>query len=219
MSLWTHIFGTIRVDPAGSTIAQQEYILKTVLTHQPLVTGSEGNMRVNIVRGDCDKYSSHNEFDECISYKYGDTRNRRRLVYLADYPTTEECGCRWLLVIDSSFRDRTLRYTLREFSKWLNRLSKRVMVDDIFIRIEGDGGRKPLYITDYQPYHAMYEWTSRVNDTGEPAWYEYLLPDYLEGYPLKLWYKYSYIPEVDEEMARRKQFEDAIHKKLYGKDE
>ena len=94
MSLWTHIFGTIRVDPAGSTIAQQEYILKTVLTHQPLVTGSEGNMRVNIVRGDCDKYSSHNEFDECISYKYGDTRNRRRLVYLADYPTTEECGCR-----------------------------------------------------------------------------------------------------------------------------
>ena len=49
MSQWTHIFGTLRVDPAGATIAQQEYILKTVLAHQPLVTGSEGNMHVNIV--------------------------------------------------------------------------------------------------------------------------------------------------------------------------
>ena len=48
MSNWTYVMGQIIVAPMGRTQNEKEYILKTVLDHLPLVTGSEEDMQVYI---------------------------------------------------------------------------------------------------------------------------------------------------------------------------
>lgn len=50
MSSWTYVRGSITVDVPGRTQPEIEYILKTVIDHLPLVTGSEENMFVNIMK-------------------------------------------------------------------------------------------------------------------------------------------------------------------------
>lgn len=49
MSMWTYVNGTITVNPMGRTNEEKEYILKTVLNHLPLVTGSEEDMNIYII--------------------------------------------------------------------------------------------------------------------------------------------------------------------------
>ena len=65
MSHWTYVSGIVEVRPIGNTQPQKRYILDTVLEHLPVVSGSEGNMKVHVVQQyghDCS--SSCNEFDE-----------------------------------------------------------------------------------------------------------------------------------------------------------
>lgn len=50
MSWWTYINAFIVVYPTGRTQLEKKYILDTVLTHLPLVTGSEGDMDVYVVQ-------------------------------------------------------------------------------------------------------------------------------------------------------------------------
>ncbi len=49
MSHWTYISGIVEVCPIGNTQPQKRYILDTVLEHLPVVSGSEGNMKVHVV--------------------------------------------------------------------------------------------------------------------------------------------------------------------------
>ena len=48
MSNWTYVSGTIKVDVMGRTQEEAEYILKTVIRHLPIVTGSETDMKIYI---------------------------------------------------------------------------------------------------------------------------------------------------------------------------
>ena len=50
MSYWTYINGTITVCPMGRTQLEKRYILETVLSHLPRVTGSEGDMNTYIIQ-------------------------------------------------------------------------------------------------------------------------------------------------------------------------
>lgn len=173
MSWWTYINGFIEVEPAGWTQPEKRYILETVLAHLPKVTGSEKDMFVHIVKKEGYSGSSNfNEFYEPV----------RR-----DNFETQDC---YYLVLEGTLRDRMYEQTFRELNKFLNRLAKRVYVDDILIRLTG--WDKETIISNSSPYQDMYEYSTSSSE-GESAWWEYLLWDRdLSGgsYPEKLTYKY-----------------------------
>ena len=86
MSYWTYIQGTITVSPIGRTQAQKRYILDTVLSHLPIVSGSEKDMDVYVIQKNGHNSScSHDEFGERtnnLTDWYGDrTRNRGNVAY------------------------------------------------------------------------------------------------------------------------------------------
>ena len=192
MSYWTYITGVITVSPMGRTQPEMRYILDTVLEHLPAVTGSEENMHIHVVQKDGYNSScTHNEFEERIPGKY--------------YKIQDQ----YQLVIYGSFRDRVFDETLREFNKWINRLAKRVWVEDILVKITGYN--KNLIISNPKPYRSMAEPPSWFSDDGlgEPAWAEYLMWDRAtsSGWPIKLVRKYFNDPETDAEVERRVRYE------------
>lgn len=183
MSYWTHIMGTIKVTPLGRTQEEIEYIIKTVIRHLPKVTGSEEDMYVHIEKasGYNNFYSSHNEFGEPI-------KNEMQDVYF--------------LLVEGNFRDRMFDETYEEFQNWLCRLAKRVLVYDVIVNIN-DGFKKSVIITNKNDcYTNMFEYPSwsRINDTNEPTWCEYLMWRSMknEEFPAILGYKYINDKENDK---------------------
>lgn len=180
MSWWTYVDGLITVMPVGFTQSEKRYILETVLAHLPKVTGSEEDMTVHIVqKAGYTGSANFNEFFETI-YRGG--------VETQDY---------YYLVLDGLFRDRTYEQTFRELNRFLNRLAKRVYVDDILIRLTGYG--KETIISNASGYQDMYETGS---DEGEPAWWEYLCWDRDKSggyYPEKLTHKYPKLKERNDD--------------------
>lgn len=192
MSYWTYVNGVITVEPMGRTQYEKRYILETILDHLPKVTGSEEDMNITILEKKSGASSSCNcnEFGEYIRY--------RRY----SWPSTYE---QYMVVIDGAFRDRMFDDTLHELNKFLNRLGKRVYVNDILVELHGQD--KKLIISDAEPYRQMEEGPSWCN--GEPAWAEYLMWDRAPDseYPLKLVHKYYNDPEIDAEIERRRKWE------------
>jgi len=207
MSFWTYINGTITVEPMGRTQAEKRYILETILNHLPLVTGSEKDMNVYIIQkngansfSSCDEYGEHtnNLVDQygCHDYKTGWLNVQRE----------------YILVVNGSFRDRVFNETFREFMNWLCRLAKRVSINNILVRIQGQD--KQYVINDNcgwdSPYSQMEEhpsWSKESN--GEPCWVEHLMWEGFKNsdYPMLLVYKYFANPENDAEVERRREFQ------------
>lgn len=192
MSYWTHISGTVRVSPMGRTQAEKRYILDTILDHLPRVTGSEEDMHVTVIqRHGYDSSSSHDEFGMMARHKGPE--------YWIDQQSE------YILVLEGDLRDRIFDETLRELNKWLNRLAKRAVIEDILVRVTGEWD-KELIISNPEPYHHMFEWPSWCKESnGEPCWCEYLMWEPAKDcrYPMKLMYKYYNDPENDAEVERR----------------
>ena len=173
MSWWTYVNGFIEVEPAGCTQPEKRYVLETVLAHLPKVTGSEEDMKIHIVQKEGYSGSANfNEFFEPV--RRGDFE-------------TQDC---YYLILEGQFRDRMYEQTFRELNKFLNRLAKRVYVDDILIRLTG--WDKEIVISNSDPYQDMYEYSADSNK-DEPAWWKYLLWDRDPSggnYPEKLTHKY-----------------------------
>ena len=201
MSHWTYITGAVEVTPAGETQPQLRYVLDTVLEHLPVVSGSEGNMKVHVLQQCGHNFSSScNEFEE-------DLYCRRD----ADHDGWRRLQERYTLVLEARLRDREFDETKRELNKWLNRLAKRVLVTDILVKLSGGG--RTLVLDDPEPYSQMTEPFSWWKESGgKPAWVEYLLWESAPGtrYPLKLMYKYYEDPEISAELARRLAWERGI---------
>ena len=202
MSWWTYITGTILVSPAGRTQEEKTYILKTVLNHLPRVIGSEGDMEVYVNQeygynssSSCDEYGdrTNNLVD-----RYGKSRNG--WLRTQDY---------YLLTIHGALRDREFDGTYREFINWLCRLSKRIDVEEILVRIN-DYNKETIINEKYSScFGKMYEWPSWCKESdGEPAWWEHLMWDRMQDdmYPLLLCYKYYNDKATDEEVERRRKF-------------
>ncbi len=178
MSWWTYVNGFIEVEPAGCTQPEKRYVLETVLAHLPKVTGSEEDMKIHIVHKEGYSGSANfNEFFEPV--RRGDFE-------------TQDC---YYLILEGQFRDRVYEQTFRELNKFLNRLAKRVYVNDILIRLTG--WNKEFIISNSDPYQNMYEYSADSNK-DEPAWWEYLLWDRDPSggnYPEKLTHKYPKLKE------------------------
>ena len=213
MSYWTYINGTVTVSPIGRTPAEKRYVLDTVLSHLPVVTGSERDMNVYIIQKDrsngscsCDEFGerTNNLVDE-----YGQrTRNRGWMHTQDDY----------ILVLDAALRDREFEQTYREFMKWFVRLCKRVGCKDILVEITGydkstiikDRNIQKKKYSYRSVFSALFEDPSWYKDSdGEPNWYEYLLWNRAKdsNYPMLLAYKYFNDEDNDKEVERRMKYE------------
>ena len=212
MSYWTYITGTITVSPIGRTQAQKRYILDTVLAHLPIVSGSERDMNVYVIQK-----NGHNSSSSCD--EFGERTNN-----LTDWHGNKTRSRGWLytqdeyiLVVDAALRDREFNQTYREFIKWLVRLGKRVMIENILVKIRGYD--KSTIIKDYcvqnekysyqNVFFNLFEDISRTKDNGEPNWCEYMLYSRAKDsdYPMMLAYKYFNDKENDEEVERRIEYE------------
>ena len=199
MSWWSYIHGTIVVSPTGRTQAEKRYILDTVLDHLPQVTGSEEDMNVYVIQKNGHNSScSHDEFGQRTNNlidRYGCKNREHGWLQMQD---------EYILVVDGSLRDRDFEETLRAFQKWLIRLSKRVSVRSVLVKIN-DYEKSKLIQDKYGYYWNLFEYPygSNGNKTGEPAWYEYLLWQPMNNnrmYPKILGYKYYKDEESDRQV-------------------
>jgi len=203
MSCWTYINGVIRVSPAGRTQEEKTYILNTILKHLPNVTGSEKDMEIYVNQeyghsesSSCDEYGDNT--DNLID-RYGNRSNNGWLRIQGHY----------LLTIHASLRDREFNETYREFINWLCRLSKRIDVEDVLVRICDYNKETIIQESNSSCFSKMYEWPSWCKESnGEPAWWEHLMWDRMKDdmYPLLLCYKYYNDKTTDEEVERRRKF-------------
>lgn len=212
LSSWTYITGTITVSPIGRTQAEKRYILDTVLAHLPIVSGSEKDMDVYVIqKNGYNGSSSCDEFGErtnnLVDWHGNRTRSRGMLRTQDEY----------ILVVDAALRDREFDETYREFIKWLVRLGKRVMIDNVLVQISGYD--KSTIIKDHcvqnekysyqNVFFNLFEDTSWIRDDGEVNWCEYMLYSRAKNsfYPMMLAYKYFNDKENDEEVERRMKYE------------
>lgn len=126
MSSWTYITGQVKVYPFGSGQPAKRFVLEEVLDHLPRVWGSEGDMVWHILQEDgYDHSCNHDEFGVRTNL----TKHGRRGWW--------EEQSTYIVVLEGYLRDTCYEDTLRAFAKWLNRLSKRIMVSDMLVRISG----------------------------------------------------------------------------------
>ena len=213
MSAWTHITGIIRVCPMGRTNPEMRYILETVLAHLPNVTGSEEDMSVTIVPiPGHDSSSNRDEYGQRSNKlvdRYGCHSNRGWMEVQTQYD----------LVLQANLRDRVVDETVREFTHWLTRLAKRVMVHQVFVRIYGDTPNwdvKEVILKDHDAWFEMFEppsWSQIRENKGkvdlvEPNWCEHLMwraaPETMM--PDSLYFKYYNDAVHDHEMLRRMRY-------------
>lgn len=133
MSRWTYVTGWVLVNPLGRTQEEMEYVLKSVLNHLPVVTGSEEDMYVHIIRaGGHNCSSSHDEYNEWTNNLTDECGKKSRL---GGWLQTQD---NYYLFIEGHFRDTLFDETYRQFIKWLIRLAKRVRVCDADVLVSGD---------------------------------------------------------------------------------
>ena len=170
MSFWTHVFGTVKVEPLGYSEHAREFVLKTVLDHLPPVTGIEGNMHVDIVP-DCQQvsWSSSDEFGQ---------GNVHRHLFGQSVA--------YFLVLHGDFRDRMFDQTKPEFDAWLETLAKRVQVRELMVRLVSDTDDMVTYM-DAVPYYDMFEKPSYQRDGFETMTAIHRCPDW----------RYSFMPDME----------------------
>lgn len=117
MSEWSYITGVITVRPLGNTQAQKEYVLKTVLDHLPEVSGSEDAMHVYITQK-----AGYNNISSCNEF-------------MRNIPGGVKTQDEYLLTVDANLRDGNFDETYKMFCKWLFRLSKRIIIYNVFVMI------------------------------------------------------------------------------------
>lgn len=158
MSVWSYVMGTIEVSVPGRTQPEIEYILKTVLDHLPKVVQDRNDMDVYIQKKS--GYNSLTNSDEFL--KKSNLLNNGFLKTQSHY----------LLTVSGSFRNTEFKETLHGFSKWINRLSKRVMVQDVLVRVSGYGNDY-IFTNKNDIYGSMCDY-----DT-ETLWTNYLMWDFM----------------------------------------
>ncbi len=200
MSSWTYINGTISVESLGNSQPQMQYILDTVLAHLPKVSGSEKDMEIYVIRKKGWGTSSpYDEFEQWSNLGNGKA-------YGNSFPEFE-MQREYILVVDGSLRNTKFEETVRAFQNWLCRLAKRIIVNDVFVRIEDGLDKSTIVQNKNDVYGNMFEYPSwdLRNKDKIPSWSEFMYYESVKGssYPLLLAYKYFRDDEVDKEVKCR----------------
>ena len=197
MSWWTYVSGVVEVEVPGRTQAECRYIVDSVLDHLPLVTGSEGCMKLHVIQREGYNCSStHDEFgmrtNNLVDY-YGDKSRRRGFLQIQDH---------YLIVLEGGLRDREFDQTKRELMKWLCRLAKRLYVSSLLVGLSAY--KKELILSNDTQFRNMYEWET------DKCWTNYLMweRDPKSDLPLQLANKYFDDKYIKDELKRREEWQD-----------
>lgn len=135
MSYWTHITAAIDVD----TCIEDDNIgdiVKNLLKHAPLITGSEGpaDLFVNVLPG-------HNTFTsaDCHKCPYGKTVHHDDLGSTCDGPDDYQCPegeyqTRVVITVVGDLRDRLKEQTKREWKKFFDYIKNKINGSGFVIR-------------------------------------------------------------------------------------
>lgn len=125
--------------------------------------------------------SSHDEF--------GQWSNLGNTDYSTSYHRLFKTQDKYFIVVDGCLRDREFDETLQEFTNWICRLAKRVLVDYVLVEVRGYS-RSYLFTNRNCAFERMYEWPG--NSERESNWCEYMMYECCEGsyYPKLLERKY-----------------------------
>lgn len=163
MSCWTKIRGYVEVEPFGRTQEEMEFILKTVLNHLPLVSGSEGRMNTHIIQAA--GYDSSSNYDE---FGFNTIKVRKD-----DF----ELQSTYFILLEGRLRDTTYDSLYKHFIKWLTRLAKRVYVDNVDVVFEDFMSNHRIEYNDLTYIFDEYSWFSEVPSTN---WVERIIPPYCD---------------------------------------
>ena len=153
----------------GRTQHEKRYVLETVLDHLPIVTGMERDMDVYIVQK-----NGSSSISSCDEFGYTTNNLISRDGFKSRDGGWLKCQDEYILVVNGNLRNRDFHRTFKEFNKWLCRLSKRVMVKDILVRITGYD-KEALFDNDnIEPYEEMFEAPSWIDEKSH-NWCEYLM--------------------------------------------
>lgn len=161
MSIWAYINGTITLDVEGKTQVEGEYLLKNTLQYLPDVIpnpNSERQFDIFINQPIATNQSiSHDEYGVCVSYPKYNIENMNRFAVPYNYRYHDgwiDKNSRFILTIHGSFRDCTFTDCLKSFNNWLCRLSSRLWVTDMLIRVTGIDRvwNKKTQMYDYDKY-------------------------------------------------------------------
>lgn len=187
MKNWTHISGTILVNPLGDSQPEKRYILEMILRHLPKL---DGYVYVVPAKG----FESSQNFDDfgCQSNLLSSFEDK----LLKQQDT-------YILVVDCHIGEGEFSEIVRCFMKWLCRLAKRIFISYITIRIEDDD--RDYIFTDDSALRRLYEWPSWANNERKPSWGEAFMYERAKHsmFPLLLEYKYCQNDDTDREMERR----------------
>ncbi len=145
MSSWTYVHGQVTVSPIGMGQHAKRFVLEEVLDHLPKVPGSEGPMVWHVIQK-----AGHNHSSNCDEFGMRTNLSERGWW---------EQQSEYIVVLEAYLRDTYFDDTLKAFCKWLNRLSKRVYLEDILVKVTG---RNPDYtwheklFTDPSPWQDNY---------------------------------------------------------------
>lgn len=152
MSFWTYVKGVVFVEGRGSSQAQVQYCIDSVMNHLPKVTGSEGNMEMHAVK--LDGHDCWSNFDEFYNFIPGHGI---------------EVQHKYAIVLNGDLRDRLFEDTFKEFVAFLCRLSKRLVVGSVNVTVCGnsmnsDNWYREYHFTNHVPYHDMYDYEDQWTD-------------------------------------------------------
>lgn len=168
MSDWTYVRGYVEVHGFGRTQHEIEYVLKTVLDHLPIVSGSEGDMNTYLIKSrEYSGSSSHDEFfqrTENAVTRFGERSRRHGMYPIQDI---------YFIFLEGNLRDRIVPETVKELTRWLFRLAKRTIISGIDVTVSGCGG-KTFRFNNANPFYGAFE--DVTWDPEHPGnWIEYLL--------------------------------------------
>lgn len=163
MSIWTHIFGIVKVDVYGSAQYEIEYKLQKVITHLPIVSGSEENMHITAVKkpGYDNVSSNTDEFNHHSNLANNGNGG------LFEYQTN------YFLIFSGNLRDRGFDETYRALVKCLVRLCKRICVENILIEISTEYGRRKIIKSSDDHIDYWYDLSFNEPDRLARKWKSY----------------------------------------------
>ena len=129
MSYWTHIRGMITVTPISNTM------LDNVLASLPHVSGSEGGISIYAAPKSHETLKVHGRKERIKNF--------------------DELPAEYIIAVEGNLRDRHFDRTLREFTKWMCRLAKRIEVSHTLVEIS-DHRRTYIIDNNNGAYSNMY---------------------------------------------------------------
>lgn len=153
--MWAHIHGVLTVWPEGRTITEQEYVLKTVLEHQPMIWQDGGIMETIV---------SQSAYPN--AWAGGDRfENESNLIYTKQNQDPDgafEFNTEFFVILDAHIRHDSFDETYRRLVRWLCRFARRIWIDEILVHVYEYGRSTLINYNGWSENHPLKDMWDRT---------------------------------------------------------